>query len=157
KTAGALTSYNSHVSIQIGLQVTTKGNLNPADNVTVSEALADTLISGPILSSREFCNDISHQIGQDMSEIEQRYGSSPDLGNWQDPRAIAGALGATRSHSQVTISTNWSTVAGAWAITNAVGEITTSHLGQYLDYMLAPDSTQPSTVGDDVQPKVSAH
>ena len=157
KTAGALTDYNSNISIQIGLvDATTKGDPNPADNVTVSEALADTLASGPILSSREFCNDIYHQIGQDMSEIEQRYGSSPNLGNWQDPSAIAGALSATRSHSLVTISVNWDTVAGAWAITNAIGEISSSRIGQYLDYVIATDYTYTSKVGNYIQPEVSA-
>ena len=157
KTAGALTDYNSNISIQIGLNATTKGDPNPADNVTVSEALADTLVSGPVLSSREFCSDISRQIGQDMSEIEQRYGASPDLGsNWQDPSAIAGALSSTRSHSLVTISVNWSTAAGAWAISNAIGEISTLRIGQYLDYVIATDYTHTSTVGTYIQPEVSA-
>ncbi|MGH2506389.1 MAG: hypothetical protein ACRDHZ_03085, partial [Ktedonobacteraceae bacterium] len=37
KTPGALTAYNSTISLQIGLDATTKGDPNPADNVTVSE------------------------------------------------------------------------------------------------------------------------
>lgn len=155
KTSGALTAYNSNISIQVGLVATTRGDPNPADNVTVAEALADTLVSGPILSSREFCSDISHQIGLDMSEIQQRY-PSPDLGNWQDPNAIAGALTATRAHSLVTISANWSTAAGAWAITNAIGEIAVNRIGQYLDYVVATDYTHNSTAGTYIQPEVSA-
>jgi hypothetical protein len=154
---GALVGYNSNILIQIGLDATTKGDPNPADNVTVSEALADTLINSTILSSKEFCSDISGQIGRDMSEIEQQgYGASPDLGNWQDPSAIAGALSAMRAHSLVTISVNWATAAGAWAIANAIGEISSSRMGQYLDYVVATDYTHTSTVGNYIQPEVSA-
>jgi hypothetical protein len=156
RTPGALTAYNSTISIQIGLDATTRGDPNPADNVTVSEALADTLVSGPVLSSREFCSDISQQIGQDMSEIQQRYGSSPDLGSWTDPGAIAGALSSTRAHSLVTISVNWDTAAGAWAIANAIGEVSSSRIGQFLDYVVATDYTHPSTTGSYIQPEVSA-
>lgn len=154
KTPGALTGYNSNISLQIGLVATNNGDPNPADNVTVSQALADTLVSGPILSSREFCNDISHQIGQDMSVIEQNY-PNPDLGNL-DPGTIAGALSATRTDSVVTISVNWSTMAGAWAITNAIGEIATSRIGQYLDYVVATNSAHTSATGTYIQPEVSA-
>lgn len=155
KTPGALMGYNSTISLQIGLTATTRGDPNPADNVTVSEALADTLVLGPILSSREFSSDISHQIGQDMSLIQQRYPNS-DLGDYQDAGAIAGALSATRVHSLVTISVNWSTMAGAWAISNAIGEIATARIGQYLDYVVATDYTHTSTEGTYIQPEVSA-
>jgi capsular polysaccharide biosynthesis protein len=155
KTTGALSGYSSNISLQIGLDATTKGDPNPADNVTVSEALADTLVSGPILSSREFCSDLSHQIGQDMSGIEQRYPNA-DLGNWQDPNAIAGALSAVRVHSLVTISVNWSTAAGAWAIANAIGEVGSSRIGQYLDYVVATDYTHNAPAGNYIQPEVSA-
>lgn len=159
KTAGALTAYNSNISLQIGLDATTRGDANPANNVTVSEALADTLVMGPILSSREFCNDVSHQIGQDMNQIQQHYPNAnlnTDLGDWNNPSAIAGALSATRTHSVVTISVSWSTEAGAWAIANAVGELGSSRIGQYLDYVVATDYTHTSTSGNYVQPEVSA-
>ncbi|HEY0757445.1 MAG TPA: hypothetical protein VGD98_26060 [Ktedonobacteraceae bacterium] len=155
KIPGALSGYSSSISFQVGLVATTRGDPNPADNVTVSEALADSLVQGPVLSSREFCNDISHQIGQDMSEIQQHY-PNPELGNWQDPSALASALSASRVHSLVTISLNWSTAAGAWAISNAIGEIATSRIGQYLDYVVATDYTHTSTSGTYIQPEVSA-
>lgn len=162
KIPGALAAYNSNISLQIGLDATTKGDPNPADNVTVSEALADTLVMGPILSSREFDLDISHQVGQDMSEIEQRYPNA-DLGatDWQNPSdstlsAIAGALTSTRSHSVVTVSVDWSTAAGAWAIANAIGEIGTARMGQYLDYVVATDYTHSTTTGNYIQPEVAA-
>lgn len=156
KTAGALSGYSSSISLQIGLVASTRGDPNPADAVTVSETLADTLVSGPILSSREFSSDLSRQIGQDMSEIQQRYPNA-DLGNWQDPNALAGALSAVRVDSVVTISVNWSTAAGAWAIANAVGEVSSARMGQYLDYVVATDYTHTSTAtGAYVQPEVSA-
>jgi capsular polysaccharide biosynthesis protein len=156
KTTGALTGYSSNITIQIGLDATSKGDPNPADNVTVSEALADTLVSGPILSSKEFCNDISHQIGQDMSEILQQGYTSADLGPWTSSAAIAGSLSATRVHSLVTITVNWSTQAGAWAIANAIGEVSSARIGQYLDYVIATDYTHASTAGTFIQPEVAA-
>src|SRR5438067_6692840 len=66
KTPGALKAYSSAITIQVGLQSTTKGDPNNANYVTVSEALADTLTTGPILASREFDQEVSAQIGQDM-------------------------------------------------------------------------------------------
>lgn len=155
KTPGALTGYSSNVSLQIGLAASPNGDPNPADNVTAAESLADTLAVGPVLSSKEFCGDVSHQVGLDMNVIQQQY-PSPDLGNWQDPNAIAGALSATRVHSLVTITVNWSTAAGAWAIANAVGEVASSHIGQYLDYVVATTYTHTSSTGTAVQPAVSA-
>jgi hypothetical protein len=155
KTPGALTAYNSNISLQIGLEATTQGDANPSDNETVASVLADTLVSGPILTSNEFSTAISQQIGLDMGEIQQRYGANADLGNWQTPSAIAGALSATRTDSLVTISVNWSTAAGAWAITNAIGEVSTARIGQYLGYVIATNSTRPST-GSYAQPEVSA-
>ncbi|HEU5382603.1 MAG TPA: hypothetical protein VFV38_44920 [Ktedonobacteraceae bacterium] len=164
KIPGALTAYSSNISLQIGLDATTRGDPNPADNVTVSEALADTLAMGPILSSREFCTDISQQIGRDMNEIQQRYGAQADLGagnNWQNPgdttlSALAGALSATRTHSVVTITVNWNTAAGSWAIANAIGELSSARMGQYLDYVVATNLTRNTTPGNYIQPEVSA-
>ncbi len=157
KTQGALIGYSSNISLQIGLVATTTGDPNPADSVTVAEELADTLVLGPILSSTEFTQDIAHQVGLDMKLIEQRFTtSSPDLGSWQDNGAIGGALSATRVDSVVTISVNWSTAAGAWAITNAIGEIATARIGQYLDYVVATDYTHTTPTGHYIQPEVSA-
>jgi capsular polysaccharide biosynthesis protein len=138
KTPGALTQYSSNITVQVGLQPSPNGvNISSADDVTVSEALADAMATGPILSSKEFDTQVSNQISTDMSAIQQKYGSNPNLGSWQDPSAIGGALAATRSHSLVTITTTWSTPAGAWAITNAVGEVTTSNICSYLEYVVS--------------------
>lgn len=155
KTPGALTAYSSSISLQIGLAASPNGDPNPADNVTAAETLADTLAIGPILGSKEFCGDVSHQVGLDMNAIQQLY-PHPDLGNWQDPNALAGALSATHVHSLVTINVNWSTDAGAWAIAHAVGEVASSRVGQYLDYVVAATYTHTSNTGTAVQPVVSA-
>jgi hypothetical protein len=157
KVAGALSGYSSSVSLQIGLLASDKSTINPADTVTVAEALADTLVSGPILSSREFCSDLSEQVGRDLSAILQRYpGTDPRSLQNLDPATIGGSLSAVRVHSLVTMSVNWSTAAGAWAIASAVGELSSSRIGQYLDYIIAPDYTHSSAGGPSVQPQVSA-
>lgn len=137
KTPGALTAYKSDITIQVGLQA--HSGVNPSDNVSVSESLADALVSGPILSSKEFDTQVSNQIGSDMNLIEQRYGPNPDLGDWQSSGAIGGALSAARAHSLVTISTTWPTPAGAWAITNAIGEVSTTNICTYLEYVVSKE------------------
>ncbi|HVB75145.1 MAG TPA: hypothetical protein VNE38_16465 [Ktedonobacteraceae bacterium] len=156
KTPGALKAYSSAITIQVGLVSTANSDPNNADYVTVSEALADTLANGPILSSHEFDQDVSNQISQDMSVINQRYGANPGLGDWQNVGAIGGALSAVRVNSLVTITTNWATSAGAWAIANAVGEVSTSKMGVFLDYVVTQDATHTSSSGNVQLPAVSA-
>lgn len=144
KTPGALKEYTSSVTLSIGLAGTTSSNTNNLSNsITVSEAFADSLANGPILGSHEFDTDVSNQIGQDMAVIQQRFGNNPDLGDWQNASAIGGALGAGRVDTLVTITATWITAPGAWAIANAVGEVSTAKLGTYLS-------------GDSVQPPASA-
>jgi len=150
-----LKAYNSNITIQIGLQPTSNGDTNSANYVIVSEALADAMVAGPILTSHEFDTDISNQIAQDISVIQQRYGANADLGDWQNPSAIGQALSATRVHSLVTINTDWSTPAGAWAIANAIGEVSVANIGTYLNYEIKNSAIQNST-GNFVPPQVSA-
>ncbi|MBV9231589.1 MAG: hypothetical protein JOZ18_19930, partial [Chloroflexi bacterium] len=71
-------------------------------------------------------------------------GANANLGNWKDPAAIGAAISATRSHALVTVNVLWSTPAGAWAIANAVGEVSTSQISTYLDYEVrnTPSSSQ---------------
>ncbi len=156
KTPGALKAFSSAITIQVGLQSTTRGDPNNADYITVSEALADTLTTGPILSSQEFDQDVSDQIGRDMSLINQRFGANADLGDWHNTEAIGGALNAVRVHSLVTITTTWATDAGAWAIANAVGEVSAAKMGLFLDYVVTADPSHTSTSATFVQPAVSA-
>jgi capsular polysaccharide biosynthesis protein len=142
KTPGALTQYSSNITIQVGLQPSSNGvDISSADDVAVSESLADALVTSPILASKEFDTQVSNQIASDMSAIQQKYGPGLELGPWQDPGAIGSALAATRSHSLVTITTSWSTAAGAWAISNAVGQVTTSNICSYLEYVVSKSAS----------------
>jgi capsular polysaccharide biosynthesis protein len=147
KTPGALKVFSSNVTLLIGQagapnNTTNSTTNNPTDRITVSQTLADSFASGPILGSHEFDADISNQIGQDMTVIQQRFGNNPDLGGWQNAGAIGGALSAARVDNLVTITATWITAPGAWAIANAVGEVSTAKLGTYL----AGDSIQPPAV-----------
>jgi len=148
KTPGALVAYQSSITFQVGLKANTQ-SIDPsyADSVIVSENLADTLVTGPILTSNEFDTQVSHQTGQDMSNIIARYGPNPDLGDWQNVGAIGSALNATHIHSLVTVNVTWSTIVGAWAIATAIGEVATSSIGTYLDYVVTNDPTHSSTNG----------
>ncbi len=153
---GGLSAYQSTITYQIGLQASTKGtDPSYADNIAVSEALADTLVKGPILTSREFDTQVSQQVGLEMSQIIQRYGPNPDLGNWQDPAAIGAALNATNDHSLVTVNVTWTTPAGAWAIAEAVGDVSTNNIGTFLDYVITNNAAH-SSPNSNVQPAVSA-
>jgi capsular polysaccharide biosynthesis protein len=148
KTPGALTAYQSTITFQVGLKATTQ-SIDPsyADNVIVSENLADTLVTGPILTSNEFDTQVSHQIAQDMTTIVQRFGPNPDLGDWQNAGAIGGALNATHVHSLVTVNVTWSTPIGAWAVATAIGEVSANSIGTYLDYVITNDPSHSSTNG----------
>jgi capsular polysaccharide biosynthesis protein len=156
KTPGGLSAYQSTITFQIGLQANTKGtDPSYADNIVVSEALADTLVMGPILTSREFDTQVSRQVGLDMSQIIQRYGPNPDLGNWQDPAAIGAGLTASHVHSLVTVNVTWPTLAGAWAIAEAVGDVSANNIGTFLDYVITNNASHPTSDAN-VQPAVSA-
>ena len=152
KTTGALAQYSSDVTIQIGLGASPNG---AADNVSVSESLADALATGPILSLKEFDSEVSHQIALDMPQIEQRFGANPDLGDWQNPGAIGGTFSSTRAHSLVTVSATWSSPAGAWAIANAVGEVSTANICTYLGYVVSKEASCSTTI-DATTPAVTA-
>ncbi len=151
-----VSSFTSGISIQIGLAASNKVTITPDDNVNVAGTLADTLVSGSLLSSQAFSSDIAHQVAQDGSQIQQRYGTNPDLGDIQNVTAIASSLSAQRADVLVIVSVNWSTPAGAWAIANAVGEISTSHIGRYLDYVITNDYTHASSNVNASEPEVSA-
>ncbi len=135
KTPGALKAYQSVTTLQIGLQASANSNDDfYSDYQTTSEALADELVTGPVLTSHEFATQVTRQIQADTDQITQRFGARADLGNLHDLSAIGSSITATRSHTLVTITVNWGTPAGAWAIAHAIGEVSASQIGTYLDY-----------------------
>jgi capsular polysaccharide biosynthesis protein len=135
KTPGALKAYQSVTTLQVGLQANANSTNNSySDYQSTSEALADELVTGPILTSPEFSTQVTRQIQADTDQITQHFGAGADLGDWQDITAIGSSITATRSHTLVTVSVNWSTPAGAWAIAQAIGEVSASQIGTYLDY-----------------------
>lgn len=154
KTPGALKAYSSNVTIQVGLQPIDPQVLSSADMVTVSESLADALTTGPILSSSTFDTQVNQQIQSDMSQITQKYGSNPNLGSI-NAGAIGGAISAQRAHTLVTITTNWGTAPGAWAISNAVGEVLSTNICTYLNYDI-PQGNSCSATNNAGQPLVTA-
>lgn len=134
-------TYSSNVTVQIGVSAAATKSYSDADDVTVSESLADAFINGPILTSSAFDTDIYKQIVQDSSLIAQKFGSNPDLGNCNTAGNIGAMLTAIRVDSLVTITTNCSTPAGAWATANAVGEVTVGQIGYFLDYVVTGNTS----------------
>ncbi|MBX5451890.1 YveK family protein [Thermogemmatispora sp.] len=159
KTPGALKAYHSSVTIQVGLQPAPRSMIpSYIEDMQVAEALADAVPN--VVTLPGFDKAVSDQVGQDMEAIQARYGSNPDLGDWQNPGAIAGALSASRVHNLVTIDVSWPTAPGAWAIAQAVGEVLTHRLNTYLDYIiegtpgtsLNTEQLQPAAIGRLVSP-----
>jgi capsular polysaccharide biosynthesis protein len=159
KTPGALKTYQSQVTLAIGIQnFGSQDNHSFNDYVSASEGLADALTTAPILTSPSFDRTVAQQISSDMDAIVQRYGPNPDLGNVQNPGALAGAITPTRIYNQVTVSVTWTTPAGAWAIAKAIGEVATAHISSYLNYGLMNTSAYVSGPSSKsvLQPVVSA-
>jgi capsular polysaccharide biosynthesis protein len=145
RTPGALRAFQSATTLRIGLQATPQStDQNYSNYLTISETLADEIITAPVLNSQEFAVEVSHQIQRDMPILTQRFGPNPDLGTWQDPRAIASAISTSRIHNLVTVTVTWSTPAGAWAVANAVGEVSEAHISRYLDYVIRTTPTPPA-------------
>ncbi|GAC1555230.1 MAG: hypothetical protein NVS2B2_09910 [Ktedonobacteraceae bacterium] len=145
KTPGALHAYQSSVTLLIGLQAPTKITSNYADYVSVSESIADAFTTGPTVTSAKFAQQVYNQVNVDMPQIKQKFGSNPDLGDLGNPSvavgAIKGSVTAGRAHSLVTVSVSWNTPAGAWAIANAIGEVSIAHINDYTDYVITTDAT----------------
>jgi capsular polysaccharide biosynthesis protein len=155
KTPGMLKEYQSAITIRVGLQADPQNSdKNYADYLSVSDTLADTLVSAPIINSQAFATEVSQQIQTDMDQIRLHYGLQPDLGNWQSLAAISAAISTSRVHNLVTMTVNWSTPAGAWAIAHAIGEVSATHLGTYLDYEIS--TTPTSVAANPAHPMVSA-
>ncbi len=161
KTPGALHVYQSQVTLLIGLQAnsTITAHSNYSDYVSVSESIADAYATGPIITSQDFDKRIYDQINADMDQIKQRYGANPDLGDLTNPNVAVSAIGssvtANRFHSLVTVSVNWNTPDGAWAIANAIGEVSKAQVDNYFDYAVTTNTSHTSSTND-TRPVVAA-
>ncbi len=150
KTPGALHAYQSNVTLLIGLQAssTITDHSNYSDYVSVSESIADEFATGPTITSPKFDQQVYDQVNIDMPQIKQKFGANPDLGDLTKPSIAVGAIGSSltagRAHSLVTVSVSWNTPAGAWAIANAIGEVTAAHINNYSDYVVTSNATRPS-------------
>lgn len=146
KTPGALHAYQSSVTLLIGLQASTKITGNYSDYVSVSESIADAFTTGPTITSSKFAKQVYDQVNVDMPQIKQKFGANPDLGDLANPgvavSAISSSITAGRAHSLVTVSASWNTPAGAWAIANAIGEVSIAHINDYSDYVVTNDATR---------------
>ncbi len=154
KTPGALKVYQSNVTLRVGLQGDTHpADHNYADYVSASESLADEFTTGPIFTTPEFTQQVVMQIQSELPQITQRF-PGQDLGDIKNAGAIGGSLSASRAHSLVTVSVNWNTPAGAWAIADATGKVSAANMATYIDYVVRPSTTTPAT--SQGQPVVSA-
>lgn len=161
KTPGALHVYQSNVTLLIGLQASSKitDHSNYSDYVSVSESIADAFTTGPTITSSKFATQVYNRVNADMPQIKQKFGANPDLGDLANPGVAVGAIGssvtASRAHSLVTVSVSWNTPAGAWAIANAIGEVSVAHINDYTDYVITTDTTRPSITTPE-RPSVAA-
>jgi capsular polysaccharide biosynthesis protein len=139
KMPGALKAYQSTTTIRIGLlDRVNPTDTNYADYVTASQALADEFTTGSIFTTPEFTRQIAQQIESERPQIEQRF-PGQDLGDITNAAAIGSSLTATRNYGLVTLNVNWSTPAGAWAIADATGKVSTTSIGKYIDFVVRSD------------------
>lgn len=138
KTPGALKTSQSQVTMLIGLQENSGVSIhnNYSDYVSVSESIADEFASGPTLTSPSF----DHLVYQQILTDESQSGSNSIPGGLQEGN-IAGALSAGRVHSLVTVTATWPNGDGAKALAKAVGEVTTAHIDEYMDYVISNNSS----------------
>ncbi len=148
KTPGALHVYSSSVTLLVGLQAPAKITSTYGDYVSVSESIAEQFTTGPAITSTKFAQQVYDQVNTDMPQITQKFGAHPDLGDLANPGVAVGAIKssitASRAHSLVTVSASWNTPAGAWAIANAIGQVSAAHIDEYGDYVVAFDTTAPN-------------
>ncbi len=154
--ASAAKTYHSLVTLRIGLQTTGhSNNQNYTDYVNTSEVLTDEFVTGPTLTANDFGTQVAQQIQTDMPTITQQYGAKPELGSVQDAAAIVAALTPVKVHSVVSITVNWNTEPGSWAIARAVGEVIETNIHSYLNYK-ASDTTPPSASSEAGYPLAAA-
>ncbi len=162
KTPGALHAYQSNVTLLVGLQASSKFTdySNYSDYVSVSESIADGFDNGPTLTSPQFDRQVYNQVNADMAQIQHKFGANPELGDLTNSGVAVGAIGssvtASRSHSLVTVSVSWNTPAGAWAIANAIGEVTAAHINDYNSDVITGNLTR-STVTTTDKPTIAAN
>jgi capsular polysaccharide biosynthesis protein len=139
-TPGALRGYQSTATLRFGFQ-SAGSDQNVNDYVTASESLADAFTTSPILTSNAFMSQIVQRVHADSNQIAQKFGPNADLGPLQDTTIMSKSLSSTRTHNIVTITVNWATPAGSWAIANATSELLTAHLDQYVGYVNSSTTT----------------
>lgn len=158
KTATEVKEYHSDVTIRIALQASSMtASQSVADYSSVNDTFAEQFNTVAVLNSAKFASQIVQQIQTDqhlphngIDRVKQSSGN-PDLGTVQDLGAVAGSMTGIRIHNIVIIKVIWSTPAGAWAIANAAGEVSATHLSDYLDYEIRNHTTATD------QPAVTAN
>lgn len=147
KTPGALKAYQSNITLRIGLEANSNNNnARYSDYLSASEALADEIVTGPILNTREFTARVQQQLDAD-------YAAHNGGLNQIDAEALVGTLSAVHARSLLTITATWPTAEGARAIATAVGEVFTQQGSSFLDYEIRDNSSMNDTV---IHPKASA-
>jgi capsular polysaccharide biosynthesis protein len=155
KAPGALNAYQSTTTLRIGLKATPQSSdQDYANYLTVSSTFADIIVTTLVMNSPQFATEVSRQIQSDMDKIRLRYKGQPDLGEWQNAGTIGSAISTSRTHNLIMVNVVWSTPAGAWAIANAIGAVSTTYMGTYLDYEIRSASANTQHGND--HPLVSA-
>ncbi len=141
KTVGTLKQYQSIVIMHIGLQPTTYSNgQSYGDYISASETVADQYASGPYFTDPTFDSQVFQQIQADQGLIEQKFGPGANLGGLT-AGDIGSAISATHVHTLVTVTVTWNTPAGAWAIANALSEVTVKNIRSYVGFVVGETTT----------------
>ncbi|GHO43132.1 YveK family protein [Ktedonospora formicarum] len=149
KTPGALKTYQSNITMRIGLQADpNNSNANFSDYITASEALADEIVTGPTLNTKEFTARVQAQLQADYT----RNGGPQGINDIQ-AGSLVGSLTAVHARSLLTVTATWPTPEGAKAIATAIGEVFTQQGSTFLDYEIRNGNSVNDTA---IHPKASA-
>jgi capsular polysaccharide biosynthesis protein len=140
-------TYQGMVSIRIGLSPDSPIQ-DSAEYARITGNLADELVNGPTLTNPRFNADVIQQIKDSQNVVAERFGDNANLGNITAEK-LPDSYKATHIYNLVTITVDWSTEAGAWAIAHAVGRACERNLSSYLNYAVpGPDGQNANQAGN---------
>jgi capsular polysaccharide biosynthesis protein len=133
-------TYQTTVNLRIGLPASAHVQ-DSTEYTRITENLSDEFATGPLLTNSQFNTQVVQEIAADKNIVSSRFGANANLGAITIDK-LPGVYKVKRIHNMVTISVDWGTEAGAWAIAHAVGQVCEKSLPTYLNYNVAEPAGQ---------------
>lgn len=128
-------TYKTSVALRIGISSTAQIE-DSTQYLAMTETVADEFATGPLLTSPSFLSRVIEYIDTNKAIITARFGENANVGELTE-EFIASSIIPARFHSTVTVSVEWGTEAGAWAIAYAIGQVSVRDLPTEQNYNIA--------------------